>query len=486
MLFEFSHNEQLCTEMVVEDTIVFNKSNLEQFLGSKADVLNLKPIIVQIGGRNAAWIGESTQILEDYGYSGINLNVDCPSDRVSGKRQFGAILMHQKDVSSDVVKAMDSNSKRIPISVKTRTGIELPDGETYDTMDHLIEYIKRLRQNGCNQFVIHARKCVIGGLTPAQNRIVPPLNYPRVYDLCNEFPDSTFIINGGISGLKAAKELCEGIQEVESEEKHSVPCQKCSTSNGSCVKPPVFPGIPNLVGCMLGRACIENPAMFSDVDRYFYGEATNPCQNRRQALEKYCEFLERRYPRRCCDDASEDKEVTTCYNVTEQMSHPRDDGGCSICEVFYGPRKQRLRKSSKSSSSSSLEPCEDSGNESNKNDEFTKYYLCRRDRVQQRQEKNNMNPQNKVLISSVVMDRSMKPVLGIFFGKPKAKFFRHKLHCYARDLTIRNCGPGFAIRKAMSLMPAHVLDEPFTKTEDLTEKDFTVHHSPQLSCQSSC
>lgn len=467
----------LWTEMVVEDTIIFNKNNLNQFLGSRADVSNLSPIVCQIGGRHPEWIGECTKIVEDHGYSGINLNVDCPSVRVSGKGQFGAILMHQKHISSEVVKAMNSNSKRIPISVKTRTGIELSIDEIYDTFDHLIGYIERLRQNGCHKFIIHARKCVIGGLSPAQNRLVPPLNYPRVYDLCREFPDCEFIINGGIPGLKAAKELHQGLEKSRSEDKHTIPCYQCGASNGSCVHPPTFPGIPNMKGAMLGRACIDNPAMFWDVDRYIFGDLTNPCQNRRQLLEKYCAFLERRYPRRCCDDFSQEKEVTTCYKVAEESIHPTNEGGCSICDFIYRPSKQKNRRSL-NSLSSPFKPCDVS------NEVPIKIYVCSLDRGQLRQKEKKSQP--KILISSVVMDRSIKPVLGIFFGKAKAKLFRHELHCFARDLTNRNCGPGFAIRKAMLLMPAHALDEPFTKTEDLTHKDLTVHHSPQSSCQSSC
>mmetsp|Transcript_6181 Transcript_6181/g.9081 ORF Transcript_6181/g.9081 Transcript_6181/m.9081 type:complete len:462 (+) Transcript_6181:191-1576(+) len=428
----------LWTEMVVDETIKFT-NDLDHHLGQSPK--DLRPIICQIGGRNPEWIGEATEIVEKYGFNEVNLNIDCPSNRVSGKRQFGAILMKQKERASVLVATMSSNVKNVPISVKTRVGIELDDGECLDTFEHLVGFISLLRDRGCRKFIMHARKCVIGGLTPAQNRLVPPLNYPRVYDLCNEFPDCEFIINGGIPGLKVAKEICCGkVQDRiesaalmdnnkqcghEGQSQHIVPCKLCGASNGSCtVSPLVAPN--NLKGSMLGRACIENPAMFWDVDRYFYGEAHNPCTTRREALEKYCLYLEKIYPRRCCDV---DKRKTNRLPApeTEKISL----GGCEICKKNYG-------------ASQSLFP-----------------------------------PESKeIRISSIVIDRSLKPVFGIFFGKRKGNQFRRELNRLSRDKAVRNCGPAYMIRKAVQIMPQDALEEAFVKTENLNESDVSVHVSP--------
>ena len=115
--------------------------------------------------------------------------------------------MKQPEVAIRVVSAIKASLvTEIPISVKTRIGID-----EFDTLDHLIELIGKLVTLGsCKHFVIHARKCILKGLTPAQNRIIPPLNYPRVYALCRHFPDCSFVLNGGIQGLEAARRLCLG------------------------------------------------------------------------------------------------------------------------------------------------------------------------------------------------------------------------------------------------------------------------------------
>ena len=114
--------------------------------------------------------GRACQIIvESYGggYDEINLNIDCPSSRVLGERKFGAILMHDVEAACDVVSAMQctvKNHNNVPISVKCRIGIELNDGKVFDTLDHLVDFICKLRDRGCQKIVIHARKCVIGGL----------------------------------------------------------------------------------------------------------------------------------------------------------------------------------------------------------------------------------------------------------------------------------------------------------------------------------
>ncbi|KAL3911279.1 MAG: hypothetical protein SGILL_007343, partial [Bacillariaceae sp.] len=227
----------------------------------------------------------------------------CPSNRVERIRRFGALLMKEIEVAESAVQAMlqasqdfggkEQSESATPISVKCRIGVD-----EYDSLDDLVTLIRRLNQQGCTIFYLHARKAILGGLlSPSQNRQVPALNYPRVYAVCKIFPDCEFYINGGIKTLKDAKDVCFGREEEERSISgrgiHNVPCEACNFPNGSCVAPPAPVARPNLRGCLMGRAAADNPCIFWDADRYFYGEATNPCQTRREILEKYCAYLER-------------------------------------------------------------------------------------------------------------------------------------------------------------------------------------------------
>lgn len=455
----------LWTAMHVDETLVFT-DNPDQHLELASPALH--PIICQLGGRTPEYaIKASRMIAERYGYDEINLNIDCPSNRVSGKRCFGAILMadahketayamvdamkegvssmelREDDGSPDAYEYKDSLAEEdaanfqtgkppIPLSVKTRVGCETPDGICLDTTEHLISFVRNLRQHGCHRFYIHARKCVIGGLSPIQNRIVPPLNYPRVYELCSEFPDCEFILNGGISGLQAARDICQGISQSDYEEHQS---KYYSSSNGSCTTPPIGKAPPNLVGCMLGRACMEHPAMFHDVDRYWYGEPTNPCQNRRQVLEQYMAYLEKAYPPRCGD--GQDDLVTSRIQLTSRPLPFRVTKLCPIC-----------RHGCSVSSVDAQLPMQSID-----------------ERLQQ---------PNKM--KTCVMDRSFKPVLGMFFGLPKSKFYRQELDRLGRDAKLRNCGPAYILKCVMECLPSELLDQEFCPTEEMSS--IPAHHAP--------
>ena len=206
------------------------------------------------------------------------LNIDCPSERVSGKREFGAILMKKAHLAKDIVREMQSNANAARttdgaqiISVKCRIGVD-----DLDDLEYAAEFIRTL-QSVCQRFYLHARKCVLDGLMNArQNRSVPPLNYPRVYELCRMFPDCNFWINGGIKTLEEAKLIGHGkrnsIDDYNNSNNehqqynqtcHNVPCDLCNIPNGSCIEPPTI-APNNLRGCMMGRAAIENPCLFHD------------------------------------------------------------------------------------------------------------------------------------------------------------------------------------------------------------------------------
>jgi tRNA-dihydrouridine synthase A len=417
----------LWTEMVVDETIAYSDV-LDAHLGFGEET---HPIICQIGGNNPELCGRGTKIIEEYGYDEVNLNVDCPSNRVSGVREFGAVLMKKVDTTLSVVESMKENA-RGPISIKCRVGID-----DFDDLDYVAEFIRRL-QPVCKRFYLHARICILGGLTPEQNRKVPPLNYPRVYTLCELFPDCEFWINGGIPGLKAAKSICYGSKAcgipIPSHNEHVVPCRLCGFSNGSCIAPPAI-SPSNLRGCMLGRAAMDNPSMFWDVDRYFYGLASNPCRNRREVLGKYCQYLETIYPRRCCDRDS---------RVTVNIPAPGvivEAPFCPMCRDMYC-----------APDSDEIKPCiEIAAKPADK---------------------------SEVKISSRVIDRSLKPVLGMFFGLPKSKTFRRTCDKLSRDLVVRNCGPAFILREAMKSVPVEILDQDLVKTEDLDDTEVPVHASP--------
>ena len=180
----------LWTDMVVDDTIAHSRT-LDDIV-EKDDLPNIQ--ICQIGGNSPDLCGNATRVVElVYGYDEINLNIDCPSDRVSGEREFGAALMKKVETAYNVLESMKNNKTNKPVSIKCRIGVD-----DFDDLQFIIGFIERLKPV-CQRFYLHARKCVLNGLiSTRQNRSVPPINYPRVYALCRRFPDVDIWINGGI------------------------------------------------------------------------------------------------------------------------------------------------------------------------------------------------------------------------------------------------------------------------------------------------
>jgi len=149
------------------------------------------PVVLQLGGSDPVEMAEAAAIGEAWGYSEINMNVGCPSDRVRSGR-FGACLMAEPDVVADCVTAMHS-AVQIPVSVKCRLGIDRND--SYQVVE---DFVRRVASAGCELFIVHARKAWLDGLSPRENRTVPPLRYEYVYRLKQAFPDLHITINGGI------------------------------------------------------------------------------------------------------------------------------------------------------------------------------------------------------------------------------------------------------------------------------------------------
>jgi len=180
---------RLYTEMVTAAAIVHgDHDHLLSFDPSE------HPIALQLGGSDPELLTQATHIAMKFGYDEVNLNVGCPSDRVQSGR-FGACLMREPALVADCVAAMQAVS-HVPITVKCRLGVDEQD--EYSALQHFIETV---RTSGCQVFIVHARKAWLQGLSPKENRDVPPLNYPRVYQLKRDFPDLTIIINGGITSV---------------------------------------------------------------------------------------------------------------------------------------------------------------------------------------------------------------------------------------------------------------------------------------------
>jgi tRNA-dihydrouridine synthase A len=224
-----SARARLYTEMVTADAVL--RGNRERLLGfDKRE----HPVALQLGGAEPAKLAEAAKIGEDFGYAEINLNVGCPSDRVQSGR-FGACLMREPELVGECVSAM-RNAVSIPVTVKCRIGVDDQDPE-----QALREVIGLCARAGAKIFAVHARKAWLEGLSPKENREVPPLDYDLVYRVKREHPKLTIILNGGIATL----------DEAEAQLAH-------------------------VDGVMLGRAAYHSPGMLADVDaRFFGGEAVS-------------------------------------------------------------------------------------------------------------------------------------------------------------------------------------------------------------------
>lgn len=383
-------NAILWTEMIVDNTIL-NAREPETHLGFEP---SQHPIVCQMGGNDPLLAKRAAHAVARYGYDEIDVNCGCPSDKVANEREFGASLMKNPKLVREMIEGMPGD---LAVSVKTRIGIE---GREEDL---IVAFLEELRP-ACKKFVLHARKVYLDGLNARKNRSIPPLDYDRVYDLCRRFPDCEFCINGGIKNLRDARRLCFG------------------------------PDVPfNLTGCMLGRLALDSPSSFWDVDRYFYRQETNPCRNRRDVLVKYVQYLERTYPRRCCDD---DHRVTYLYPPPPVLVPPNTY--CPKCKDLY------LQPDFPDGFKSSPAPRGDQPE-----------YPSGEERFRRR------NPGVKV--SRRVIGRALKPVQTLFAGTPCSKSFR----CALQNPPNTNCGPGFILRSAVRSTPDQYLDEPFVKTEDL-------------------
>ncbi|MEB3224895.1 MAG: tRNA dihydrouridine(20/20a) synthase DusA [Synechococcus sp.] len=235
----------LYTEMITTQAIIH---------GDRPKLLNFEaaehPISLQLGGDNPKELADCAKVGEDWGYDEINLNVGCPSPRVQ-QGNFGACLMTQPELVADCVASMRAAVK-IPVTVKHRIGVD-----DQDSYEDLCRFIQIVSQTGCDRFSVHARKAWLQGLSPKENRTVPPLRYEDVYRLKQDFPHLWIEINGGITELEQIQGHLTQVDAV-----------------------------------MVGRAAYDNPYLFATVDRDIYGEAVPP-KSRHEIVEGMLPYIER-------------------------------------------------------------------------------------------------------------------------------------------------------------------------------------------------
>ena len=189
----------LYTEMVTAAAI--HHGDADRFLKFNSEE---HPLALQLGGSDPDWMASATAKANQYSYDEININVGCPSDKVQSG-QFGACLMARPDTVAECYRAMQGETD-IPITVKTRIGID--DKDSYEFLQTFVE---RLVEVGCNKFVVHARIAILEGLSPKENRTVPPLNYERVYRLKRDYPQLDIVINGGLAEIHQVDDVLQTV-----------------------------------------------------------------------------------------------------------------------------------------------------------------------------------------------------------------------------------------------------------------------------------
>ena len=234
----------LYTEMVTSAAILHGDK--EHLLGFSHQE---KPLVLQVGGDNPIELAECARIAEDRGYDEINLNVGCPSSRVQDGN-FGACLMAQPEQVAQGVAAM-IEAVNIPVTVKHRIGID--DCDRYEDMANFVRIVS---EAGCQRFTVHARKAWLQGLSPKENRDIPPLRYGDVHRLKQEFPHLFIEINGGLTSWQQVKEQLKVVDAV-----------------------------------MIGRAAYDNPYLFAIADSEIYGEDIKPL-TRHEVAQAMCAYID--------------------------------------------------------------------------------------------------------------------------------------------------------------------------------------------------
>ncbi|PHS73500.1 MAG: tRNA dihydrouridine(20/20a) synthase DusA [Cycloclasticus sp.] len=237
-----SPNALLYTEMIT--TGALKHGDKERFLSFNEIE---QPLALQLGGSNPADMATCAELAEHAGFKEVNINVGCPSDRVQNGR-FGACLMSEPALVAECVSAM-LEKVSIPITIKTRTGID-----DFDSQAFLVDFVGKTAEVGCRTFIIHARKAILKGLSPKENRTIPELNYDRAYTVKKEFPDLTVIVNGGV---KTVGDIERHWQHVD--------------------------------GVMIGREAYHNPFFLAEAEHHLFSQ---PLVDRVEVLNNYLPYVE--------------------------------------------------------------------------------------------------------------------------------------------------------------------------------------------------
>ena len=244
LMRQISRRTLLYTEMITTQAIIHgDRHKLLDFSPEE------KPLVLQLGGDNPQELAECAKIAQDWGYDAVNLNVGCPSPRVQNGN-FGACLMTQPELVAAAVEAMQQ-AVTIPVTVKHRIGVDHRD--RYEDMR---EFVQIVSQAGCRNFAVHARKAWLQGLSPKENRNIPPLRYADVYRLKQDFPQLFIEINGGITTFTQIQHHLQFVDAV-----------------------------------MIGRAAYDRPYLFATVDRDIYGEEVIPL-TRQQIVEAMLPYID--------------------------------------------------------------------------------------------------------------------------------------------------------------------------------------------------
>ncbi len=241
---QLSRHARLYTEMLTTGTLLHG--DVARHLDFDAAE---HPVALQLGGSERDELARTAKLGEGWGYDEINLNCGCPSERVQ-RGAFGACLMAEPALVADCIKAMQ-DVVQIPVTVKHRIGVDRRDDYGF-----MRDFVGALYDAGCCVFIVHARSAWLKGLSPKENREVPPLDCPRVRQLKRDFPGATFVLNGGITSLTRAREELVAVD-----------------------------------GVMLGRAAYHDPYLLADVDRALFGDAL-PAPTRSAVVLRMSEYLQ--------------------------------------------------------------------------------------------------------------------------------------------------------------------------------------------------
>ena len=240
-----SRHARLYTEMVHAQAVLRgDRQRLLRFDPSE------QPLALQLGGSHPATLAQACRVAQDWGYDEINLNCGCPSSRVQEGR-FGACLMREPQLVADCVAAM-RDATRLPVTVKCRIGVDEQEEDRF-----LHQFVETVSAAGCTTFIVHARKAWLSGLSPKENREVPPLRYDVVHRVKSAFPQLTVVINGGIALLDQAAEQLDRVD-----------------------------------GVMLGRAAYENPWLLAQIDARLFADRQSAAASRHTVLHAMRDYIE--------------------------------------------------------------------------------------------------------------------------------------------------------------------------------------------------